>query len=262
MQKYDFPQALKPMMLFIDDASNWYVRRSRKRFWRSTNDNDKNEAYQTLYYLLVQLAIIMAPFIPFLADELYRLLTNNESVHLCDWPQPGHVNDTLISEMTISRELITMGLAQRAKEGIKVRQPLSRATITIPSQFVEFSDDELVNVIADELNVKKVFTNIGKESLILIDTKLTKSLKREGIAREIIRYIQQTRKDADLNVEDRINLVIVSQDSIIKDSISEYKDMIMREALAMTIGEKITDSMYGKLVEIQNKQINIYLAKQ
>ncbi|HUD07651.1 MAG TPA: isoleucine--tRNA ligase [Candidatus Saccharimonadales bacterium] len=262
MQKYDFPQALKPIMVFIDDASNWYVRRSRKRFWKSTNDADKNEAYLTLYYILVQLAIIMAPFTPFLAEELYCLLTGKESVHLCDWPQSGRVNETLISEMTISRELITQGLAQRAKAGIKVRQPLARAIITIPSQFIEFSDDELVNVIADELNVKEITTIIGKEALISIDTKLTKSLQKEGLAREIIRHIQQTRKDAGLNVEDRINLVIDSQGIMLKDSINEYKSIIMQETLAMTIGDNITGEMYSKSLEINGENITIKMVKQ
>jgi isoleucyl-tRNA synthetase len=164
--------------------------------------------------------------------------------------------------MTISRELITQGLAQRAKAGIKVRQPLARAIITIPSQFIEFSDDELVNVIADELNVKEITTIIGKEALISIDTKLTKSLQKEGLAREIIRHIQQTRKDAGLNVEDRINLVIDSQGIMLKDSINEYKSIIMQETLAMTIGDNITGEMYSKSLEINGENITIKMVKQ
>jgi isoleucyl-tRNA synthetase len=262
MQKYDFPQALKPIMLFIDDASNWYVRRSRKRFWKSTNDADKNEAYLTLYYVLVQLATVIAPFTPFLADELYRLLTGLESVHLCDWPQAGHINDTLISEMSIARELITQGLAQRANKQIKVRQPLSGAIVTIPSQFVEFNEDELETVIADELNIKKITAKIGKNASISVDTKLTDALISEGIAREIIRHVQQTRKEAGFNVEDRITLMVDSHDAKIKDSLTEYKNLIMQETLALTMGNEKTGVMFSRSVEIYGKLTTINLAKQ
>ena len=262
MQKYDFPQALKPILLFVDDASNWYVRRSRKRFWKSTNDADKNEAYMTLYYLLVQLAIVMAPFTPFLSDELYRLLTGLDSVHLCDWPAAGHVNETLIDEMVVARDLITQGLAIRAEKQIRVRQPLSEATITIPSQFVEFKDDELSTVIADELNIKKIVINTGKKAAISINTTLTESLKREGLAREIIRHIQQARKEAGLNVDDRINLVINSDNPMIKASIEEYESLIKQETLALTIEkDKQELATYSKTVEIYDNSLIIGLAK-
>ncbi|MGD0284027.1 MAG: class I tRNA ligase family protein [Candidatus Saccharimonadales bacterium] len=261
MQRYDFPQALKPVMLFIDDASNWYVRRSRKRFWKSTNDTDKDDAYMTLYYVLVQLAVVMAPFTPFLSEELYRLLTGSESVHLCNWPQAGHINDTLISEMAMTRELITQGLAQRADKQIKVRQPLSKATITIPSQFVEFKKNELSSVIADELNIKEIATKIGKNASISIDTKLTDALVSEGLAREIIRHVQQTRKEAGFNVEDRITLMIDSNNAKIMDSLAEYRDLIMQETLAATISNKKSDEMFSKSVEINSSNVNINITK-
>src|SRR6185312_14779106 len=101
--------------------SNWYVRRSRKRFWKSDNDADKNDSYRTLHYILVQLSLVMAPFTPFMAEELYRLLTGGESIHLCDWPHAGHINELLLRDMRLVREAITSGLAKRAEAGIKVR---------------------------------------------------------------------------------------------------------------------------------------------
>src|SRR5439155_11081027 len=101
-----------------------YVRRSRKRFWKSGNDADKNAAYKTLHYVLVRLSLVLAPFTPFMAEELFRSLTGRESVHLCDWPGDGQVNGLILKEMAEVRELITQGLAQRAEAGIKVRQPL------------------------------------------------------------------------------------------------------------------------------------------
>jgi isoleucyl-tRNA synthetase len=204
----------------------------------------------------------MAPFTPFLSEELYRLLTGLESVHLCDWPSTGHVNETLINEMTITRDLITKGLAIRAEKQIRVRQPLSEAIIIVPSQFVEFNDDELSNVIADELNIKKVVIKTGKKSLITINTTLTESLEKEGLAREIIRHVQQARKDAGLNVDDRISLKLDSDDSMIKDSIEEYKDLIMQETLTLTLEGERAESMFSKTIEIHGKLMTINLEKE
>jgi isoleucyl-tRNA synthetase len=86
MDVYDIPNAMKPILPFIEDASNWYVRRSRRRFWKAGDDDDKNNAYCTLHYVLVHLSMVLAPFTPFLAEELYQKLTGGESVHLLDWP--------------------------------------------------------------------------------------------------------------------------------------------------------------------------------
>ena len=124
MDGYDVPNAVKPILPFLDDASNWYVRRSRRRFWKSGDDADKNDAYRTLHYVLVQLSLVMAPFTPFLAEELYKKLTGRESVHLEDWPVTGHINELALERMTFIREVINEGLSQRAAAGIKVRQPL------------------------------------------------------------------------------------------------------------------------------------------
>src|SRR6185437_13378344 len=115
---------LKPVLLFIDDASNWYVRRSRRRFWKSGNDTDKKDAYRTLHYVLVHLSMVLAPFVPFLAEELYQKLTGGESVHLLDWPKAGRVDDLALERMAYVRNVINEGLSQRAAGGIKVRQPL------------------------------------------------------------------------------------------------------------------------------------------
>lgn len=219
---YAVSDAVKPILPFIDDASNWYVRRSRKRFWKSESDTDKNEAYQTLHYVLLQLSKIIAPFAPFLGEELYRNLTGGESVHLLDWPELGEVNHTLINDMQNMREYITDGLALRAKASIKVRQPLLSATVPkLPDHYKE--------IIAEELNVKEV--KWGGE--VSIDTKLTPQLRSEGMMREVIRYIQSARKQAGLNVDDRIKLILKTQDKTLQDSIIEHKETIMHETLAI-----------------------------
>lgn len=149
MQQYDVANATKLILPFIDDASNWYIRRSRKRFWKSDNDVDKTAAYRTLHYVLVRLAVVMAPFTPFLSEELYRNLTGKDSVHLEDWPAPGQINESVLQHMALARSYINDGLSQRAAAGIKVRQPLAKAAIPVlPDAYAE--------LIAEELNVKEV----------------------------------------------------------------------------------------------------------
>ncbi len=212
VEAYDLPNALKPVLPFIDDASNWYVRRSRKRFWKSANDADKSDAYRTLHYVLVQLSLILAPFTPFLAEELYHKLTGGESVHLLDWPETGHVNRLLLDEMATARELITQGLAQRAEAGVKVRQPLAK--VSLRGEGLTFLSHEApqgnfyAGILLEELNVKRLDLPPGKakQLKVTLDLELTPELKREGLAREIIRHVQTLRKESGLNVDDRIHL--------------------------------------------------------
>ncbi len=257
MQAYDIPGALKPVMSFIDDASNWYVRRSRKRFWKTENDNDKNQAYSTLHYVLLQLSILLAPFVPFLSEELYRLLSGGESVHLLAWPKAGVVDETLIETMTFVREIINEGLRQRAEAGIKVRQPLN--TVTIHDTKARLND-ELKSVIADELNVKEVVVDKSVSELtVVVDLRITPELKREGIAREIIRNVQNARKNAGLNVDDRIELELGSPNH---DVISVYEDKVLQktiaqETLALHLNEGELKDSYSELVKIEGMELGI-----
>ena len=135
MDGYNLPDALSGILPFLDDASNWYVRRSRRRFWKSDDDSDKHQAYTTLQYVLSRLAVLLAPFTPFLAEELYRNLTGGESVHLLDWPTSGAVDETVLSAMSRTRRVIEQGLALRMVKSetetqVKVRQPLARSEST------------------------------------------------------------------------------------------------------------------------------------
>lgn len=224
MDKYNLPDALAPVLPFLDDASNWYVRRSRRRFWKSEDDNDKNDAYRTLHYVLVRLAYVLAPFTPFLAEELYQKLTgDDESIHLKDWLPAGRVNQLVLDDMAMLRGYINEGLAKRAKLGIKVRQPLASVTVPTLGQAVDFE-----SILLEELNVKLV--KIGKE--VGLDSKLTPELIREGIARELIRQIQAARKSARLNIDDRINLSLVTGDKKVNQAIDEYSGLISAEVLA------------------------------
>ena len=280
MDGYDLPNAMKPILPFIDDASNWYVRRSRRRFWKSGDDADKNNAYRTLHYVLVQLSMVLAPFTPFLADELYQKLTGGESVHLLDWPKTGHINELSLRHMGSVREAINQGLSQRATAGIKVRQPLQKVTVF----GLHNLDSELVDIIADELNVKEVvvtpdsppvtadqsFVDVVKAAegtyglldiRVEVDTKLTAELKREGLVREVIRQVQNARKQAGLNVDDRIALQLHSGAAELTKAIDEYKDTIAEEVLAtsLTEGQKVLG--FDVAVTVEGHELTISLAK-
>ncbi len=251
MDVYDMPNAMKPILPFIEDASNWYVRRSRRRFWKSGDDTDKNNAYTTLHYVLTQLAITLAPFTPFLAEELYQKLTGGESVHLLDWPKAGKVNELVVADMETVREYVNLGLSMRAKQQLKVRQPLASVTVEKLGQFVDFED-----ILTEELNVKKVI--VGKE--FALDLKLTPTLISEGLAREVIRHIQQARKDAGLNIDDRIELVLSTDGADLKKAIADNKKVIMDEVLAAELSET-GDKSYKAKVKIDIAELTVSLQK-
>ncbi|MDB5422552.1 MAG: ileS, partial [Brevundimonas sp.] len=271
MDRYDIPNAVKPILPFLDDASNWYVRRSRRRFWKSEDDGDKNDAYRTLHYVLLQLSHVLAPVTPFLAEELFLKLTGGklgESVHLRDWPKPGKVDEQLVSEMAILRELITEGLSQRAEEKIKVRQPLRMAEIRHKNAkvFERFED-----ILQEELNVKMVLLNEQttvagddpEKFVIEMVTELDDELKREGMMREVVRQVQSARKQAGLNVDDRIKLELDTHNEELAQSIEEYSGTIAAETLAIELITVGTAPAEGFMVDvnIDGAELAIALSK-
>ncbi|HUC89912.1 MAG TPA: isoleucine--tRNA ligase [Patescibacteria group bacterium] len=235
MDNYDVPNALKPVLPFIEDASNWYVRRSRRRFWKSEDDVDKRAAYKTLHYILVRMAHVMAPFTPFMAEELYRKLTGGESVHLCDWPVAGHINELAIDRMAFIRQVINDGLSQRAAAGIKVRQPLKEVVIKGAPEAFDDIDKAYIEILQEELNVKAVkFGNSAVDYEVALNVELTAELRREGMMREVVRGVQSARKQAGLDVDDRIELGLSSTDPILRKAVEDHKDVIVAETLAKT----------------------------
>ena len=268
LNNYNLQDATKSILPFLDDASNWYVRRSRRRFWKSEDDSDKNDAYRTLHYVLVRLSYMLAPFAPFLAEELYHNLTgDNESIHLKDWLPAGEIDNSMLRDMNALRTAVNDGLSKRASEGIKVRQPLASVKLinTIsqdtPAEVAQF----LIDIAKDELNVKSVEIVTDSESdsaqpSVVYDLTITPELKREGLMREIVRHVQSARKQAGLQIDDRIVLSISSDDSEISQAVDAFADVIKAETLAVELNSVVNESekydvkIEGKLVEISLKK--------
>jgi isoleucyl-tRNA synthetase len=232
LDEYDAMQACLAMESFMDDLSNWYVRRSRRRFWKGEYDADKQQAYEVLYGVLNDFVKMLAPFMPFLSESLYlNLKTDTEpmSVHLTDWPKAGKIDDKVLVEMKTARDLIEIGLNQREQAGIKVRQPLAQFTI----QANEMSP-ETVEILEDELNVKEIKLG-GKDNQL--DVVITPELALEGNAREIVRAIQILRKNGGLEITDRIKLTWQSDAPEIKQTFEQFGDYIKTEVLAETLSE-------------------------
>jgi isoleucyl-tRNA synthetase len=231
---YHIARATRPLRDLVDDLSNWYVRRSRRRVWKTDDVADRDRCLVTLHYALARICQLLAPWSPFLADRLWRELTGGlsepQSVHLSDWPEAGEVDNKLLDDMRYVRAQVQWVLSERAAAGIKVRQPLAKFTF---QRYGEL-DQALVNVIRDEANVKQVVvkpTGIGRVKTGL-DTKLTPALKAEGTMREVVRHVQQARKEAGLRMGDRIVLTLDTDDAELKKVIAEQADAIKAEALA------------------------------
>lgn len=277
MDEYNIPDALSEVIPFIDDASNWYVRRSRRRFWKSEDDADKEQAYQTLHYVLTRLSMVMAPFTPFLSEELYQKLTGGESVHLLDWPTENSTDEQVLGDMARTRELIAGGLALRMNRGdeygqIKIRQPLSYASYT-----GDRLDNYYEQIMTDELNVKRinwveklddyriggVVTGEDKPATWLeLNKELTPELQSEGLSREVIRVVQKARKDAGLNVDDRIHLILATSNEVVADAVKSWATTIQAEVLATDLTTDSVDSLdYSVDVMVNKLPLTVGLTK-
>jgi isoleucyl-tRNA synthetase len=260
MKLYDIQSSVRPILPFIDDLSNWYVRRSRKRFWKSDDDSDKAMAYKTLHYVLVQLSHVLAPFTPFLAEELYRNLTSGESVHLRDWPKVGHVNEQVVQEMDAIKVVVNEGLSQRSKAQIKVRQPLQLMTVTGGADLGP-NIELYLDILKEEVNLKEVNWSIDGEYLVKLDLNVTDKLRREGRAREIVRLVQQARKEAGLEVDDRISLILQSENDSVVKSIEEFKDYIVNETLASVMSYNKKSADYETTLPVEGSDLIIGISK-
>jgi isoleucyl-tRNA synthetase len=209
----------------------------------------------TLHYVLVELSKIIAPYTPFIAEDIYKNLTGEESVHLCNFPlsEEKFFKEKLNEKMKNTRDIITEALQIRAKNGIKVRQPLS--VLSIKSEALE---NELIEIIKEELNVKKIKFNNKQEEAIILSLKINKELKLEGQAREVIRFIQAMRREADYQVDDRIIVGIKGTNEVI----GKFGDIIQKEVLANDLtDELIKKADLQKEFLIDEKKIEISIGK-
>ena len=259
MTKYELTKAARLFGPFVDNLSNWYIRRCRKRFWKTENNDDKNAAYHTLYEVLVTLSKLMAPFTPFLAEDIYKNLTGDESVHLVEFPEANKelIDKELIANMAEARKIIELGLAARAEAKIKVRQPL----LSIKYHGKQL-DQYLEAMITDELNLRSIIFTDGDANKIELDTEISEELKLEGFAREIIRNIQTLRKDSNFRVEDRISLYFQTESKLLNNAFSKYNDLIAHEVLTTEIQNQKTSPEGESEYKIDGETIWIGISRK
>lgn len=251
MSEYNIPKALEDVLPFIDDLSNWFVRRSRRRFSKNEDEQDKQEAFWTLHLVLIKTAQILAPFVPFLSEELYQKMTGSQdSVHLLNYPQNTEIDSEVLDQMSCTRQIITDALALRmqksdTEEQIKVRQPLSKLVYD-GAKLPDFYEQ----IIADEVNVKEVING----DHFALDKTLTEELKREGYARDLVRAIQSARKNAKLSMDDHIRL------SLSLDLPDGFEDFVKSETLT---DDFTTSANYAhdEIAKISGENITISLEK-
>ncbi len=307
MDKFDLAGACNALPAFIEALNNWYIRRSRERFWKSVKDADKQAAYDTLYTVLVTLTRTMAPFLPFVTDHIHRALVNGDSVHLADWPDASAftVDAALVARMDLARQVASAAASLRTAKNLRNRLPLASLTVAHP-QFALL--EPLKDVVAEEANVKEVRfdsapSKFGSEVLavnsrivgkrlgsamkdilaaaksgdwkrlpdggvevagnriepeeyelrfkaaegldavsfdgsagvVVLDTKVTPELEREGLARDFIRLVQVARKDAGFNVSDRIAIEVKAGPTAAA-AIDAHLDAVKSETLAVSLG--------------------------
>ncbi|MCR5724607.1 MAG: isoleucine--tRNA ligase [Treponema sp.] len=325
LDDYDLSSAIDPLINFIDQLNNWYIRRSRRRFWKSENDNDKAEAYEALYYALKTFSLTAAPFIPFVTESMWQNLrteSDAESVHLADFPVYNAKlrDEKLEFRMDTVQKAVSMGRSLRNQFNLKNRQPLASTQLVTRNKEERAVLESMIDTIREELNVKQVifheredelveykakanFRNLGKELgakmkaaaakiqeltsqaiddiitgkpvtidvdgqsvdlntdkviveriekedlkvvndgtlTVGLDTKVTDELKKEGYVRDLVRGIQNLRKERGLSVTDRIKLIVSSNgDKDLKSAFEMFKDFISGETLA--VSAECTDS--------------------
>jgi len=253
--EYDIVAAARAIEGFIvNDFSLWYIRRSRKRF---------EEAACTLQYALLVLIRLTAPFIPFLSEHIYQGFKseklNYKSVHLEDWPkaEKNSINKKLEKKMEKVREIVTKSLAERSKAKIKIRQPLNQLII---KNYELKKEAELLNLIKEEVNIKKIVFDAKIKEELKLDTEITPQLKEEGIIREIIRQIQERRKNAGLKPKDKIFVAYCGSEEL-DEILERNKDLILEEGkIKNLIKKEKKEEIFAAEKEVAVDRQKLYLA--
>lgn len=281
MQEYEVVKAIRPVTLFVDELSNWYIRRSRRRFQKPVGLKEQELVTSVLAVVLLKLSKAMAIVTPFIAEELYQKVKFVEkkqakiSVHLADFPlaDKKRINKRLEEKMAKIRSVVALGLKIRVKAGIKVRQPL--AELKVKDLKLE---KEFVELLREELNVQKISNFKDKKELndrwlkdeeggleIALNTEITPELQKQGLAREVIRQIQDMRKDAKYKMRDKIILRWSSESPEIETVFDEFGELIKKETVTEDITEIIEDKGrkfdLQKQVKVNGKEMWIGIAK-
>jgi len=284
MDGYDVTKASRLLSSYvIDDLSNWYVRRCRRRFWKSEMNENKLSAYQTLYECLISISKLASPFVPFAADVIYRNLNEAtglepyESVHLSYFPEVGYRDEELEEKMDIAQRVVMLGRAMRAKHSLKVRQPLLKMMVAVDEAHRD-TLTKMNDVILEELNIKEMIVLTVKDDFeiirteiqgwivqneegitVALDTELTDSLIAEGYAREFVNRVQNLRKDSGFDVTDRITIVAAT-DAKLTAALGEFSSYIANETLAsaITFAPELADAAK---VEIDTIEVKILIKK-
>jgi len=268
MEDYSLPKAVKPITKLIDDLSTWYLRRSRDRL-KGVNAEDKQKALSTLVYVFEKIALIIAPFMPFLAEDLWQKITGNnyqdkeKSVHLEPWPDFESIEKNVLERMVVLREIVELALAKRDKSGFRVRQPLKSVTVFC-DKILTFSEAEK-DLLKSELNVKEVITKQSEKAEILevvLDINLSPELILEGIKREFVRLINNLRKESSLTISDTVKVYWYSDDKEIQEAMTIYSKEMLEEVLAQEfIFSQAEDLFVQKNVKINNNIVSLGLEK-
>lgn len=264
LDNYDVTSAARKINDLTDDISRWYIRRSRKRLQRPESKKDFNDTSSTLALVLVELSKILAPFVPFFSEALYRSLKSSvggykfkESVHLEDWPKANNalINKTILRDMAEVRRLASIALAEREKAGIKIRQPLKEQRIRARI------NNEMIQILNEEANVHNTIVVKDLPVELELDTKLTHELKEEGWLRELVRTVQEMRQKASLKPGDRIVLGIETDDEI-KKVVSKFEKEFLNGVGAKSVSPKpLRRYLVSKEVKLENHKVNLTLKK-
>ncbi|MCH7617205.1 MAG: isoleucine--tRNA ligase [Chloroflexi bacterium] len=297
LDDYDPTTTGRAIQDFVTDLSNWYVRRSRRRFWRGEMDEDKVAAYQTLYTCLVTVSKLLAPFAPFVAEAVYRNLVCSvdkeapESVHLTDWPEAEAdlVDQALMDETRLVMRVVSLGRAARQKSQMKVRQPLASATAFVQTTAQKEPLARLAAQVTEELNVKELRIKALSEEFtgdftrpddvlaaageghvlaeddsgyaVAVDTRLTPELADEGVARELVHRLQNLRKAAGLEISDRI-VAYHGDSERVAAVLAAHGDYVRAETLAdeLVAGDP-PDGATAEQVKIEGAEVTLAVRK-
>jgi len=259
MEDYNPTETGRAIQAFVDDLSNWYVRHNRRRFWKSENDADKLAAHQTLYTCLVTVAKLLAPFAPFVAEEMYQNLVCSafpdepESVHLAAWPTAdlSLIDEELMEDQRVAMRFSRLVLSARSKAGIRVRQPLPAPYAKARDEREKRSLERVKNIVAQNANVEtlvivtgdleqyfKEYISVAEDagSGVAVDTRITPELRDQGLAREIVHRLQTMRKNAGFDISDYIT-THYQGDAEVARVLRQFEDYVRQETLSRELVE-------------------------